>query len=620
MTELNRQVQIKFCRKIVLLNFIAIGYIGIFDHFTELDGSKSKNVLSFVNTTSKPKGDDEPSTSRIMIRENDSLTLNIDKSMERVEGMTSDESAPKDLGSLESGPSQPRVAFPKTLHGDRMRSFSAKYYDAHSWIEYSVAADKVFCYVCRMFMTGVTRNQNEKFVTSGFSKWKKLGESVKKHEECSAHAQCLERSVAYTISKSTGNVQELIMAQHQEVVEHNREYMTKLISVILCLARQGLPLRGHREEATSKNRGNFLEFCEVLGKFDKEFSTNMERYVNYCSPKQQNEIIETAGVVTISQIVEEVLRCGFFALMVDEARSFKEEQLSVVIRYTNGLEVEERFLGFLNCSSFRDAQALKELITDFLARLGLKGVPIIAQCYDGATVMSGERGGLQAKMKEIHPYAMYIHCLAHKLNLVVVDACADIKSSANFFGVLEALHVHFSKPGNHAHLKELREHLGIKEGVRELNSLSTTRWSCRYNNCKAVLTNFAAIKNALEDEAEQFRSKNAVEATGLLTHITKAEFVVNLIIFHKVLSITNVLTKYFQTKNASLGQASDIIIGTIAAMKADRNNFTEVWKEIEEFASVHQIEVEQGKFFILFAFILDLRKPILDVTTTQKNT
>lgn len=507
---------------------------------------------------------------------------------------TSDGTTPGDLGNLESGPSQPRVVFPKTRHGDRMRSFSANYYDSYDWIEYSVVADKIFCYVCRMFSVGVTRCQNEKFVTSGFFKWKKLGEAIKKHEEGSAHMMCTKRFVEFKVSKSTGSVQEQVMAQHQETVEHNRDYMTKVISVILCLARQGLPLRGHREEPTSKNRGNFLEFCEVMAKFDGDFEEHFDRHINYCSPKQQNEIIAVASELTIAQIVQEIRSCGFFSIMVDEARSFKEEQLSIVVRYTNKLEVEERFLGFLNCSSARNAQALKELITQFINRVGLDGIPIIAQCYDGASVMSGERGGLQAKMKETHTHAVYIHCLAHKLNLVVVDACADIPSSSSFFGALEALHEYFAKPGNHSHYKDLREKMGIKEGARELNSLSTTRWSCRYENCRAVLNNFTAIKIALEDAAEQFSNKNGVEASGILSYILKPSFIVHLIIFHKILATTNILTKYFQSKNASLGQASDTIMATIASLKADRKDFSKVWQDVEKLAWEQNINVNAG--------------------------
>ena len=39
---------------------------------------------------------------------------------------------------------------------------------------------------------------------------------------------------------------------------------------------------------------------------------------------------------------------------------------------------------------------------------------LIAQTYDGAAVMSGELNGVQAKVKDSAPDAIFIHCLAHK--------------------------------------------------------------------------------------------------------------------------------------------------------------------------------------------------------------
>lgn len=49
------------------------------------------------------------------------------------------------------------------------------------------------------------------------------------------------------------------------------------------------------------------------------------------------------------------------------------------------------------------------------------------------SVMSGHTGGIQAKLKEIHPKAMYVHCMAHKLNLVVIDMCKHLKVRSNIF-------------------------------------------------------------------------------------------------------------------------------------------------------------------------------------------
>ena len=44
------------------------------------------------------------------------------------------------------------------------------------------------------------------------------------------------------------------------------------------------------------------------------------------------------------------------------------------------------------------------------------------QCYDGASNVAGIWTGLQARIKEISLSALFVHCYAHVLNLVIVDA------------------------------------------------------------------------------------------------------------------------------------------------------------------------------------------------------
>jgi len=98
------------------------------------------------------------------------------------------------------------------------------------------------------------------------------------------------------------------------------------------------------------------------------------------------------------------------------------------VRYTVGLEINERFLGFLEVSRGHDADFLANEILKFLQKSELSHLNIIAQSYDGdmMAVMSGHSGGVQAKIKEKYPTAIFTHCMAHRLNLVVVDMCKYI--------------------------------------------------------------------------------------------------------------------------------------------------------------------------------------------------
>lgn len=66
-------------------------------------------------------------------------------------------------------------------------------------------------------------------------------------------------------------------------------------------------------------------------------------------------------------------------------------------------------------------------ILRFLLLSNLQNIPIIAQSFDRAFVMSSKKSGVQTKMKEYYSNAIYIHCMANRINLVVIDTCKSIK-------------------------------------------------------------------------------------------------------------------------------------------------------------------------------------------------
>lgn len=103
--------------------------------------------------------------------------------------------------------------------------------------------------------------------------------------------------------------------------------------------------------------------------------------------------------------------------------------MSICIRYVVGFDIVERFLEFVDVSSGQDANHIVAAIFKCFEKLNINmnTLYIVAQSYDGASVMSGCLGGVQAKIKEYYPCAIYTHCMAHRLNLVVVDMCKGIK-------------------------------------------------------------------------------------------------------------------------------------------------------------------------------------------------
>jgi hypothetical protein len=148
------------------------------------------------------------------------------------------------------------------------------------------------------------------------------------------------------------------------------------------------------------------------------------------------------------------------------------------VRYYLDGSVYERFLGFTSASSL-DAEHMLSYIKRTLNDCGIDINHCIGQTYDGASVMSGRLNGVQALLKRDVPQAIYTHCFNHRLNLVIVDVCKNIKPAANFFALIEDLYVFLSGSATHAKFVEIQKLVQPKGKVIELKRICETRWTCQ---------------------------------------------------------------------------------------------------------------------------------------------
>lgn len=96
----------------------------------------------------------------------------------------------------------------------------SKLHCIYNWLEYSADLQMSFCYVCRNFAIKESLGHMKKFVDSGFNRWKKLPESLKKHDMFEYHIQCLEAYRMYKISSH--NVHEKISQHHSTQNQERR--------------------------------------------------------------------------------------------------------------------------------------------------------------------------------------------------------------------------------------------------------------------------------------------------------------------------------------------------------------------------------------------------------------
>ncbi|XP_070048912.1 uncharacterized protein [Nicotiana tomentosiformis] len=175
------------------------------------------------------------------------------------------------------------------------------------------------------------------------------------------------------------------------------EYKIRLkasIEVVRLLLNQGLAFRGHREDESLLNKGNFLEilswYAERCDKIRDLVLKKAPKNDQLTSHKIQKDIIIACKIETVKAIMDD-LNGDFFALLVDESCDVScKEQLAIVMRYVNRCgSVMEHFIG-------------------------------IVHCYDGASNMQGDLRGLKTLIQQESKSAYSIHCFAHQFQLTLV--------------------------------------------------------------------------------------------------------------------------------------------------------------------------------------------------------
>ncbi|CAK6975949.1 zinc finger MYM-type protein 1 [Scomber scombrus] len=246
---------------------------------------------------------------------------------------------------------------------------------------------------------------------------------------------------------SENEAKRLQVSVHNVKVRENREILKDLIRATYFLAKQELAFRGNDENEGSSNRGNYVELLNVLAEKDERLETHLQisTFFTGTSNRIQNDLIQAVSDTLRHDIQVEVNAAPFVSVQVDEITdATNKAQLSVILRYVNQSEVKEAFLGFTDVSSDRKAAAITEHILAILESYNCT-TELVAQTYDGAAVMASQLNGVQAKIKQVVPEAFFIHCYAHKLNLLLSYSAKSITDCKVLFKTIEGLASFFSK-------------------------------------------------------------------------------------------------------------------------------------------------------------------------------
>ena len=270
------------------------------------------------------------------------------------------------------------------------RHIQPSWYKSFPWISVCTSSLKIYCSLCctakiRGLLT-FTKQFKTAFVDDGFKNLKKALERFREHERSVLHKEAVLK-LAATKSASSG-IGAQLSAQLQRDQNHHRLMLLKLLSCIRYLARQGLPFRGHYEDAESFE-GNLYQLLLLEARSSPDMETWLCRR-EYISPDIINELITKMGQSVLRQLLVEIRSSLWFAILADEATDISHhEQMSLSICWVDdNFTIHEDVLGLIQLPNTK-AVTIYEAIKDILIRCSLPLSQCRGQAFDGAANMSG---------------------------------------------------------------------------------------------------------------------------------------------------------------------------------------------------------------------------------------
>lgn len=225
------------------------------------------------------------------------------------------------------------------------------------------------------------------------------------------------------------NITNVLSTKRKARITKNRQILTSIIKCIELCGRQGLALRGHRDDSTSVDliQGNFNALLNLrVDSGDvvlKEHLETAAKNAIYISKTAQNEILYCMKTHIQDQITQQVKTSIFYGMEADEVKdSSNWEQLGLVLRYTQNGAPVKRIIEYIQCENCTGKEICKNIIQT-LEKIGIDPKLCRAQTYDGAGNMAGSQNGCSKEFQKVSPRAPYYHCASHELNLALSHSC-----------------------------------------------------------------------------------------------------------------------------------------------------------------------------------------------------
>lgn len=358
------------------------------------------------------------------------------------------------------------------------------------WMEYDEHENGMFCTFCKKYGKPPVVACGA-WTTRPINNWVKATELLNKHEKSDWHLASVEAQVLAESAKRRGDVVERMLAATEVERKRNRELMKKLTRSLYFLVKHRIPHTTTFEDLILLQIDNGSEQLEAHQRTCPSNAT-------YVSKATTTELLSS-----ISHCIEEALLARlkssqFISIMADESTDVSsKEELSVCGRWLESGKPVEHFLGIIHAHEV-NAEALTRYLLQFLHDKGIPIQKLRGLGFDGTNTMSGNKSGVQIRMRRHAPSALFVHCRCHQLQLAAVHAANEHREVQRVLGTLLTIWktFHYS-PKKAEKLVEIQAVLDAPE--LKIHKPSDTRWLARERCVRAVRKSLPALIRTFSD-------------------------------------------------------------------------------------------------------------------------
>jgi len=444
----------------------------------------------------------------------------------------------KRLSDFESGQVDPK----RKYEMKRVRCFKDSWVKEFPWVAFQKEKNIMICQECQAHPDIADKSSALFKGTSNFRK-----DALVSHNTSVKHSRCLERSLANKHGSKLSNMYERYVTKLDISAQTKMQH---LFNTAFCVAKEALPFK------------SFEWLCNLQTKNGLDLGNS------YINDKGCKSMIQSISALQTDNNKKSVLKARFISVLADGSTdSSITEQEVVYIRFVGEDGHPNTMFADLVPLQSATSPGVLQGIDKGLAAVGIsldiQKEKLIGCNFDGASIMMGSKSGVSTLLKQRIPHIISIHCVAHRLELAVLDAVKTVPYLKVFDDTVKSIFkFYFYSPKKRRELKHISSIL--EEDSAYYSGLQQIRWlASRHRSLKALEKHLAVTVFHLENTGSASTNQDAFVSKGILKTLKSEEFVAFLYFMLDFTEVVSQLSEAYQSEDLIL---SDVVLKLEKAM------------------------------------------------------